>query len=58
MLKANSVKWHIKVDPEFGALSIRLGNSKLYSDQVELFASTTIKCEVEPEEILVFEFPK
>lgn len=58
LLKSKSIKWHIKVDPEFGALSIRLGNSNLYSDQVELFASTTFKCEIDSQGVLVFVLPK
>jgi hypothetical protein len=56
--KYNAVRWHIKYDTEFGALSIKLGNSRLYPDKVELFASTTVRCEIEPEGVLVFELPR
>jgi hypothetical protein len=55
--KKTAVKWHIKCDSEFGALSIRLGNSKLWLDKVELFTATTVKCEVNPKEVIVFELP-
>jgi hypothetical protein len=55
--KKTAVKWHIKCDSEFGALSIRLGNSKLWLDKVELLATTTIKCEVNPKEVIVFGLP-